>query len=217
MTPTKKADRTYGQYCPIARGLDVLGDRWTLLICRELFLGDQRFTDLRTALPGLAPNLLTERLRSLQRGGLVESVELPPPAARTVYRLTEAGSEVGPVLRAMSRFGAQYLDEDVPATFTARRAANTLLSAWRRGGGAPMRVRLELEEDRVDLVVTPGNVQVVDAAEPGADVSAADVVVRTTTGDLIRARQGERLVATLSGTAAARREFLDTFRLQLAR
>ena len=222
MPPTKKAERTYGQYCPIALGLDVLGDRWTLLICRELFLGDQRFTDLRNALPGLAPNLLTERLRSLQSGGLVESIELPPPAARTVYRLTAAGREVGPVLRAMSRFGAQYLDSDAPPTFTARRAANTLLNAWRRASDTTMRVRLELGDrgvdlDVVDLLVTPRDVQVVEVAgEPDAATEPADVTVRTTARDLVRARQGETLVASLTGAAAARREFLDTFRLQLA-
>ncbi|MCC6437382.1 MAG: helix-turn-helix transcriptional regulator, partial [Acidimicrobiales bacterium] len=82
-----KSDRSYRQWCPIAAGLDVLGDRWVLLICRELSMGDRRFTDLRAALPGIAPNLLTDRLRSLADEGLVTTAELPPPAARTVYRL----------------------------------------------------------------------------------------------------------------------------------
>src|SRR5215213_2570175 len=99
-----KADRTYGQYCPIAAGLDVVGDRWVLLICRELLMGDLRFTDLRASLPGIAPNLLSERLRALQAEGLVTTAELPPPAARTVYRLTDAGRSVVPVLRAIARF-----------------------------------------------------------------------------------------------------------------
>ena len=66
---TTNPDRTYGQYCPIAAGLDLIGDRWTLLLLRELSMGDRRFTDLRAALPGIAPNLLTERLRSLQALG----------------------------------------------------------------------------------------------------------------------------------------------------
>src|SRR3954470_21436374 len=93
--------RTYGQYCPIAAGLDLLGDRWVLLICRELSIGDRRFTDLRTALTGIAPNLLSERLRALSAAGLVTCAELPPPAARSVYRLTEAGRGVLPVLRSL--------------------------------------------------------------------------------------------------------------------
>ena len=92
MTPTAKpTERTYGQYCPIAAGLDVVGDRWTLLICRELAQGDRRYTDLRKALDGIAPNLLSDRLRMLQDAGLVTTVELPPPAARSVYRLTDEG------------------------------------------------------------------------------------------------------------------------------
>src|SRR3954470_2071105 len=98
---TTAADRTYGQYCPIAAGLDLIGDRWTLLICRELSIGDRRFTDLRTALTGIAPNLLSERLRALSAAGLVTCAELPPPAARSVYRLTEAGRGVLPVLRSL--------------------------------------------------------------------------------------------------------------------
>ena len=117
-------DRTYGQYCPIAAGLDLIGDRWTLLILRELSMGDRRFTDLRAELPGIAPNLLTERLRSLQSIGLVTTVELPPPAARSVYRLTDEGRRIEPVLRSVARFGARYL---------SGRAQRCLrcLAAWR--------------------------------------------------------------------------------------
>jgi DNA-binding HxlR family transcriptional regulator len=81
------SERTYGQYCPIAAGLDLVGDRWTLLICRELAQGDRRYTDLCRALDGIAPNLLSDRLRMLQEAGLVTTAELPP-AARSVYRLT---------------------------------------------------------------------------------------------------------------------------------
>ena len=73
-------NRTYEQYCPIATALDVLGDRWTLLVLRELLIGEQRFTDLRRSLPGMAPNLLTERLRLLEDQGFVTRRELPPPA-----------------------------------------------------------------------------------------------------------------------------------------
>src|SRR5262245_47866006 len=99
------ANRSYDQYCSVAVALDVLGDRWTLLILRELLFGPQRFTDLRVALPGIAPNLLAERLRALEEEGLVAQEELPPPAARTVYVATEEGRRTAPVLQALSRFG----------------------------------------------------------------------------------------------------------------
>src|SRR5258706_16403444 len=105
---TATPERTYGQYCPIAAGLDLIGERWTLLPLRELSMGDRRFTDLRAALPGIAPNLLTERLRSLRAIGLITAVELPPPAARSVYSLTEGGRRIEPVLRSVARFGAAY-------------------------------------------------------------------------------------------------------------
>src|SRR4029079_3180988 len=98
------------QYCPIARALDVLGDRWTLLIMRELANGDHRFTDLRHNLPGIAPNLLSQRLKELTDEGLVTTKELPPPAARTVYSATDYGRTTIPVLRALARFGFARLE-----------------------------------------------------------------------------------------------------------
>jgi len=99
------------QYCPIARALDVLGDRWTLLILRELVAGDQRFTDLRRNLPGIAPTVLTQRLRTMGEEGLVTTRELPPPAARTVYTLSERGRSAMPVLSALARWGMPLLEE----------------------------------------------------------------------------------------------------------
>src|SRR3954462_15516122 len=101
--------RTYDQYCPVAAALDVVGDRWTLLIMRELVAGDRRFTDLRERLPGIAPTLLADRLRDLQAEGLVEHKELLPPAARTVYAATALGRELIPVLRSLARFGVSRL------------------------------------------------------------------------------------------------------------
>jgi DNA-binding HxlR family transcriptional regulator len=99
------------QYCPIARALDVLGDRWTLLILRELVVGEQRFTDLRGHLPGIAPTVLTQRLRAMSDQGLVTTKELPPPAARTVYTLSDRGRSAIPVLTALARWGMPLLEE----------------------------------------------------------------------------------------------------------
>lgn len=113
--------RSYDQYCPVAVALDVLGERWTLLILRELLGGPRRYGDIRAALPGIATNLLAERLRELERIGLVEKSELPPPAARTVYSLTDHGWQATvPVIRSLAFFGLPQLvppssDEDVTA------------------------------------------------------------------------------------------------------
>src|ERR1700730_13539825 len=100
------ARKSYNQNCPVAKGLDILGERWTLLILRELIGGPRRYSDLRAELPGIATNLLAGRLRGLEQTGLVDRTELPPPVARTVYALSELGwRKVPPVLKAIAMFG----------------------------------------------------------------------------------------------------------------
>jgi DNA-binding HxlR family transcriptional regulator len=104
--------RTYGQYCGIARALDVVGDRWALLLVRELlYLGPRRFRDLQAALPGLAPNLLTRRLRELERAGVLARGTLPDPARVPIYGLTRRGRDLEPVLRALLLWGRPLLDD----------------------------------------------------------------------------------------------------------
>ncbi|MGN6796016.1 MAG: winged helix-turn-helix transcriptional regulator [Streptosporangiaceae bacterium] len=104
--------RSYGQYCSVAKALDVIGDRWTLLIVRELLLqGACRYTDLRGALPGIATNMLAERLRELEAAGLVRREEAEPPVATTLFRLTETGAELEPVLGALGAWGVRYMGQ----------------------------------------------------------------------------------------------------------
>ena len=98
--------RSYRDACPIARALDAIGERWALLVVRELLLGAQRFSDLRRALPGASSNMLTDRLRELEGRGLVGRRTLPPPAASSVYELTERGRELEPVLDALGAWGS---------------------------------------------------------------------------------------------------------------
>ena len=105
--------RSYGQYCSIARGLDLVGDRWTLLIVRELLLrGPSRFTDVKNGLPGVAANLLTTRLKELEQAGLVRHEYAPPPVATQLYELTEDGLALEPVLRALGLWGLRYMAEE---------------------------------------------------------------------------------------------------------
>lgn len=103
------AKRSYNQYCAVARGLDVIGDRWTLLLVRELLLGPKRYGDLLAASPGIGTNLLADRLREMEIQGLVERVTLPPPAGSTVYRLTGAGAELETIVRAVGCWGARFM------------------------------------------------------------------------------------------------------------
>jgi len=102
--------RTYGQYCSVAKALDAVGDRWTLLIIRELLLqGPCRYTDLKSGLPGIATNLLSDRLRDLEQAGLIRREEAAPPVATALFHLTSAGAELEPVLTALGNWGIRYM------------------------------------------------------------------------------------------------------------
>lgn len=101
--------KTYGQYCGLARALDHVGDRWTLLIVRELLLGPARFRDLESGLPGIATNLLTQRLRDLEADGLVARTSTPPPDGAPAYELTEAGHELREAVLALIRWGRHWM------------------------------------------------------------------------------------------------------------
>jgi DNA-binding HxlR family transcriptional regulator len=103
--------RSYGQFCALARALDVIGDRWTLLIVRELLLRPCRYTDLRDGLPGIATNLLAERLRDLEAAGIVQREDPAPPVATALYRLTERGAQLRPVVHQLLRWGAPLMTE----------------------------------------------------------------------------------------------------------
>ena len=98
--------RSYGDACPIGRALDLLGERWALLVVRELLFGAQRFSDLRRALPGASTNMLTDRLRELEAHGVVCRRTLPPPAACSVYELTDRGRELEGLLDALGDWGS---------------------------------------------------------------------------------------------------------------
>jgi DNA-binding HxlR family transcriptional regulator len=98
--------RSYGDRCGVARALDVVGERWALLVVRELLLGPKRFTDLRAGLPNIGPDVLSQRLRELDQAGVVERRTLPPPAGSRVYALTARGRGLEPVVLALGRWGS---------------------------------------------------------------------------------------------------------------
>jgi DNA-binding HxlR family transcriptional regulator len=107
--------RSYGEYCALAKSLDVVGDRWTLLIVRELAIqGACRYTDLRNGLPGIATNLLADRLRELEQTGVISREDAPPPIATTLFRLTPRGEQLRPVLENLIRWGLPLMSEQEP-------------------------------------------------------------------------------------------------------
>jgi DNA-binding HxlR family transcriptional regulator len=103
------AMKRYDQYCPVCHALGLVGERWALLVVRELLKGPKRYTDLLAGLPGVGTNILAARLRELEAGGIVRKRKLPPPAASTVYELTEYGQELEEPLYALARWGARSI------------------------------------------------------------------------------------------------------------
>jgi DNA-binding HxlR family transcriptional regulator len=190
------APRTYNQNCPVAKGLDVLGERWTLLILRELIGGPRRYVDLRTELSGIASNLLADRLRGLEQAGLVDRTELPPPIARTVYALSELGwRKVPPVLNAIATFGLDQVEPvDSACTPLNGFLAGILLGfepAWAAHHSGSYRI--EIDGRVFEFAVNRGQLQA--AQGPVA------VTVSATAPDMIAARLGE--------TAAQRKSALQ--------
>ena len=106
--------KRYDQYCPVCHALGLIGERWSLLIVRELLRGPKRYTDLVAGLPGIGTNILAARLRELEDGGILRKRKLPPPAASTVYELTEYGTELEEALYALARWGARSLGPPGP-------------------------------------------------------------------------------------------------------
>src|SRR5258708_11095311 len=104
---SKASKRSYDDGCAAAHALDLIGERWALLVVRELVLGPKRFTDLRAGLPGISPNVLTQRLEELERASVVRRRKLSPPAGAWVYELTDWGLELEPAIMALGRWAAR--------------------------------------------------------------------------------------------------------------
>ncbi len=181
--PTRKS---YNQNCPIAKGLDILGERWTLLILRELLGGPRRYSDLRAELPGIATNLLAERLKELENAGVVDRAELPPPVARTVYTLSDAGwQRVLPVLQSLAWFGLDRLDpmDGGPVSPLNGFLAGILLAFDPlKAGDLNANYRVEIDGRRFEFAVNQGHLAPAHG-EPAVTVTAS-------AADLATARLG---------------------------
>ncbi|MGC5346049.1 winged helix-turn-helix transcriptional regulator [Streptomyces sp. DT24] len=154
--------RSYDQFCAAARALDSVGDRWTLLIVRELLAGPRRYTDLHADLPGVSTDVLASRLKDMEQGGLATRRRLPPPAAASVYELTERGRALLPVLTALAAWGAPALTERRPTdALRAHWFALPLLSAL---DGVSQAGVVEVRLDEGEFHVRTGG------GEPGAGV-----------------------------------------------
>jgi len=220
------SSRTYQQYCPLAHALDVVGERWSLLIVRELLGGPKRYTDLQNGLGAISPTLLANRLDELEAAGVIEQLVLPPPAARTVYALTDEGRRLGPALSELTRWGMRRLPEPDPDQAPgARMAARTALLAYARPdrlGVESRTYRVTIDDEPFTLTVKDGSVQLADGPPPGG----ADLHITVNAADLIRLRLRTISLSHATRTGALRyqprdrdriREFEATFSLEPTR
>jgi DNA-binding HxlR family transcriptional regulator len=166
--------RTYGQLCPLAKALDVIGDRWSLLIVRELLIrGPCRYTDIRNGLPGVATNLLADRLRELERAGVVRREVAPPPVATTLFHLTQRGEELLPVFRAMAVWGLPLLEEaSDDDLFRSHWLASPVGWRDRAPDQPPVTIEVHTGDDPMIIETVDGRVR----ARPGS-AEAPDAVI----------------------------------------
>jgi DNA-binding HxlR family transcriptional regulator/putative sterol carrier protein len=181
--------RTYDDGCAAAHALDLVGERWALLVIRELLLGPKRFTDLRAGLPNASPDLLSRRLRELEGAGIVRRRKLPPPAASRVYELTEWGSELEPVILRLGRWGARSPSKprDLGLGVDSLILSFRTMFNPRAAEGMEVLCNLRLGEDRFRAIVADGELDIARG-----DASPADAVIETDAGTMTALVYGDR-------------------------
>ena len=210
--------RTYDDACAAAHALDLVGERWALLVVRELLLGPKRFTDLRAGLPNASPNVLAQRLRGLEEAGIVRRRRLPPPAASKIYELTEWGEELEPVVIRLGRWGARspLRDEDAPL------GVDSLILSFRTmfdpgaAEGLEATYELRIGEDRFTAEVSGGNFEVERGSteRPDATIEAGSATLAGVVyGDLSLAEALRSGDVKVEGDLAAMERFLTLFPL----
>ena len=179
--------KRYAQYCPVAHALELVGERWALLVVRELLHGPKRYTDLADGLPGIGTNILAGRLRDLEEAGIIQKRRLPPPAAANVYELTPYGEELRDPLYALGRWGARSLGPPRPDDSLAPGWLVNAVRATCTTGCLPGKV-FELRVD--DDVVTARFEDNELVVEPGSS-GAADTVIETDAATLFSLAAGQ--------------------------
>jgi DNA-binding HxlR family transcriptional regulator len=169
--------RTYDEYCAIAKSLDVVGDRWTLLIVRELALrGACRYTDVRNGLPGIASNLLAERLRELEHAGVISREDAPPPIATTLFRLTQRGEQLRPVLEDLTLWGLPLMTEQKPGDAVRSHwlaSALELMLTDRQPDASPVTLELRTGDQPIVIETLDGAIRTRLGPADNADATLA--------------------------------------------
>lgn len=209
--------RTYGDGCAIARALDIVGERWALLVVRELLLGPKRYTDLRRGLPNASPNVLSERLRELEDGGVVRRRKLAPPASSRVYELTAWGLELEETVMSLGRWAAR---SPTPASDAPVVSADSIILAMRArldadaAQGLRASYEVRLGEDRFRVDVADGEIKVArgEAQQPDATLETdPDTLNRVLWGTTSLADAQRSLGMIIDGDQALVERFVRLF------
>jgi DNA-binding HxlR family transcriptional regulator len=209
--------KRYDQYCPIAHALCAIGERWSLLVVRELIEGPKRYTDLSAGLPGVSTNILAARLRELEARGIVRKRKLPPPAACTVYELTEYGSELEEVVYAIARWGARTLgppgpDDELEADWPLN--AFPALFNPVAAGDMSGRYVLRIGEDVFTVSLADGRVGVELGAAEAPDLDATfdmETFFGLASGDLAPADAVEQGLVVVDGDVETLERLFEAF------
>jgi DNA-binding HxlR family transcriptional regulator len=208
--------RKYGQGCGTAHALDLVGDRWALLVVRELLFGPKRFTDLRDGLPGIGPNVLSQRLKELEEIGVLQRRVLPPPAGSTVYELTEWGRELEDVLVRLGRWGARSPDLPIDAETQPEWLVFGMRAIYEpQGDPVPTVYELRFGEETFWAHADNGSLRVGrgPAAQPDAVITAdVDTVARLMRGVLKPAAAIKSGAVQVEGDRKAFDRFPSLFR-----
>jgi len=201
--------RTYGDRCGIARALDLVGERWALLVVRELLLGPKRFTDLRAGLPNIGPDVLSQRLRELEERGVVRRDKLPPPAASQVYELTGWGRELEPIVLGLGRWGSQAPVPSADAPLGPDAAMLALKTMFEPADGFRARLEVRFGEHHYDVRVDGDELQIVRGS-----AERPDATIATDPGTLATVlwHNGDAKSVTVDGDREVFRRFQDLFR-----
>ena len=161
--------RTYNQYCGLAKGLDVVGDRWTLLVVRNLLLGPLRYSELQRGLAGITTNLLAKRLKEMEEGGLIERVRTATADGGRAYRLTPLGAGLEPVVHAIGHWAWQWMDAPKKGEL---RSIEWFLVALRRRylGGATLRAELVADGVPYRVILSDDSAEIMRGEVPSPDV-----------------------------------------------
>ncbi len=212
------AKREYGQFCGLVRALEIVGERWALLIVRDLLVSPKRFTDLRQGLPRIPTNILATRLKELEQSGIVQRRVLPRPAGSVVYALTEYGQELEEVVLRLGRWGARSLTEPGPEDIvTVDSMIMAMRSTFRPEASQALEAGYELRLGPVVLGVRVdrGRLEVKEGTLPGADlvIETGPAIKALMAGELTPAEAIDAGSVRLTGDARLLSRFVETFHI----